>query len=158
MPPEDATLAEYKARLAKNKALVLEQVEHVVNRGDLDELDKRQHPRFVAHGLGKQAAGDGEGMKRLIRTWKTAFPDWKDEVLDVIAEDDTVVIRLKASGTHTGELLGIPPTGEAVSWNLMETVRIEDGLIIEQWGVPDFGPVVDRLRNAARAKATEEAG
>lgn len=156
MSSEDATLEEYKARLAKNKALVLEQVEHVVNRGDLDYLDKRQHPRFVAHGLGKGDAG-GDAMKHLIRTWKTAFPDWKDEVLDVIAEDDKVVIRLKASGTHTGELLGIPPTGEAVSWNLMETVRIEDDLIIEQWGVSDFGLVVERLRKAARAKATEEA-
>ena len=156
MSPEDATLAEYKARLAKNKALVLEQVEHVVNNNDLDALDKRQHPRFVAHGLGKKAGG-GDAMKHLIRTWKTAFPDWKDEVLDIIAEDDKVVIRLKASGTHTGELFGIPPTGEAVSWSMMETVRIEDGLIIEQWGVSDFGLVVDRLRKAARAKATEEA-
>ncbi len=156
MSSEDATLAEYKARLAKNKALVLEQVEHVVNRGDLDYLDKRQHPRFVAHGLGKGDAG-GDAMKHLIRTWKTAFPDWKDEVLDVVAEDDKVVIRLKASGTHTGELMGIPPTGEAVSWNLMETLRIEDNLIIEQWGVSDFGLVVERLRKAARAKATEEA-
>lgn len=156
MPPEDTTLEEYKARLAKNKALVLEQVEHVVNKNDLEALDKRQHPRFVAHGLGKQEAA-GDAMKHLIRTWKTAFPDWKDEVLDIIAEDDKVVIRLKASGTHTGELFGIPPTGEAVSWNMMETVRIEDGLIIEQWGVSDFGLVVERLRKAARAKATEGA-
>ena len=155
MPSEASTLAEYKAQLAKNKAIVLDQIDHVVNKNDLDYLDKRQHPRFVAHGLGKKDPGDG--MKRLIRTWKTAFPDWKDEVLDVIAEDDKVVIRLRASGTHTGELLGIPPTGEAVSWNMMETVRFEDGLIIEQWGVSDFGLVVDRLRKAARAKATEGA-
>ena len=40
---------------------------------------------------------------------------------------------------------------------MMETVRFEDGLIIEQWGVSDFGLVVDRLRKAARAKATEGA-
>ena len=53
MPPEATTLAEYKAQLAKNKAIVLDQIDHVVNKNDLDYLDKRQHPRFVAHGLGK---------------------------------------------------------------------------------------------------------
>ena len=41
MSPEDATLAEYKAQLAKNKAIVLDQIDHVVNKNDLDYLDKR---------------------------------------------------------------------------------------------------------------------
>ena len=109
MPPDATTLAEYKAQLAKNKAIVLDQIDHVVNKNDLDYLDKRQHPRFVAHGLGKKDPGDG--MKRLIRTWKTAFPDWKDEVLDVIAEDDKVVIRLKASGTPHRRASGNPAHG-----------------------------------------------
>ena len=41
MPPEATTLAEYKAQLAKNKAIVLDQIDHVVNKNDLDYLDKR---------------------------------------------------------------------------------------------------------------------
>ena len=46
MPPEATTLAEYKAQLAKNKAIVLDQIDHVVNKNDLDYLDKRRASAF----------------------------------------------------------------------------------------------------------------
>lgn len=55
-------------------------------------------------------------------------------VEDVVAEGDRVAVRLTARGTHTGPLLGLPPTGKSVSFGGMEVFRVADGLIVESWG------------------------
>jgi predicted ester cyclase len=87
-----------------------------------------------------------DGLQRLTRAWRAAFPDWHDEILDVVAEGDRVVARLRASGTHLGRLAGIEPTGEQCEWGMIEIVRIRDGKIAEQWGYSDFSDVINRLR------------
>lgn len=131
-----------------NKAVVERLVRDIVNGGQVDLLDEVLADDFVAHGVGAGPAG-AEGMRRLIAAWRTAFPDWQDHIDEIVAEGDLVVIKITARGTHTGPLLGIDPTGEAVQWGMIEMVRLADGKITEQWGYSDFSEVVRRLRKVA---------
>jgi steroid delta-isomerase-like uncharacterized protein len=61
------------------------------------------------------------------------FPDIQHTIEDTIAEGDKVVYRTTLKGTHTGEFLGIPPTGKAVTINDFTLLRIVDGKIVEWW-------------------------
>lgn len=82
-----------------------------------------------------------------------AFPDWQANVEDLIAAGDKVVVRTIEAGTHQGEFLGIPPTGQQVTLEAIVIYRIDDGRIVERWAemdtlgflqqlgvIPPFGP------------------
>jgi predicted ester cyclase len=65
--------------------------------------------------------------------FRAAFPDIHVAVEDVIANGDKVVVRLTFSGTHTGPLMGMPPTGKFVTITGIAIDRIQNGKIVEHW-------------------------
>ena len=70
-------------------------------------------PDMQVHGAGGQAVGMGpDGLIDLIKTWRTAFPDGRMEIDDLIVEGDTVAIRNTWYGTQSEEFYGIPPSGK----------------------------------------------
>jgi predicted ester cyclase len=69
---------------------------------------------------------------------RTAFPDLRFTIEELVAEGDIVAGRLTMTGTHEGPLMGMPPpTGLAVRQDHMHFVRYRDGRAIEHWGVRD---------------------
>ena len=64
----------------------------------------------------------------------SAFPDLQMNVEDMIAEGDKVVARVRMSGTHQGEFMGIDPTGNRVEISGIDILRVADGKIVEHWG------------------------
>ena len=137
------------APLAANIAVVRTLVERVVNGRDDSRLDTVLSDDFVAHDVGPGMPPGKEGMRTLLRVWRRAFPDWVDTIEDIVAQDDLVVIRISATGTHLGPISGIAPTGRRVKWDMIEIVRVRDGRICEQWGQSNFAAVLDQLRAAA---------
>ena len=85
--------------LDANKNLVRRLVEEAVNARNLDVLDE------VAEG---PVAADA---RRWIGPFRESFPDFRMEVVDLVAEGDKVVAHFKCSGTHEGEWRGRPATG-----------------------------------------------
>jgi steroid delta-isomerase-like uncharacterized protein len=61
------------------------------------------------------------------------FPDIQHTIEDIIAEGDKVVYRTTLKGTHTGEFMGIPPTGKSFVINDFNLLRIAEGKIVESW-------------------------
>ena len=61
------------------------------------------------------------------------FPNIKQTIQDTVAEGDKVVYRSMMEGTHTGEFLGIPPTGKSAQINDFTLLRISNGQIVEWW-------------------------
>jgi predicted ester cyclase len=51
----------------------------------------------------------------------------------MVAEGDKVAVRLNVTGTHKGELQGIPPTGKKVSFSAMDFITLIDGKVAEEW-------------------------
>jgi steroid delta-isomerase-like uncharacterized protein len=112
--------------------------EEVVNTGDVDRVEEFCAPGYVEHQvLGPDMPKGIEGVKAWVKMFREAFPDLQVEVQDVIVEGDKVVARSIATGTHQGELMGVPASGNRVEVEGIDIVRLEDGKAAEHWGVTD---------------------
>src|SRR3970040_3049766 len=80
------------------------------------------------------------GARKAFNLALDAFSDFKHEIMDQVAEGDKVVTRVKASGKHTGDFLGIAPTNRDVTLEGIAVHRIADGKIVDHWYTVDaFG-------------------
>lgn len=104
---------------------------------EVDRLDDLVAADFVGHYTQPGQPPGRDGLKTQQTLLAESFPDLQTEILDVIAEGDRVVGRVKIVGTHTGKLRGLEPTSRRISSELIEIVRIADGKIVERWGVRD---------------------
>jgi steroid delta-isomerase-like uncharacterized protein len=103
-------------------------------------------PDMVVHGAGGQTVGMGpDGLIDLIKTWRTAFPDGRMEIDDLIVEGDTVAIRNTWHGTHEAEFYGVPPSGKQVSVTSVGIDRVTDGLVSEGWGELDMVGMMQQM-------------
>ncbi len=110
----------------KNKAVVRRLVAEVLNDGRLDVIPELYAPNIAA------------AARVWIAPFRASFPDVRMEVIDLIAERETVVGRFICSATHTGEWLGHPPTGRRFERiDEVSIFRFRDGQIIEAWGIED---------------------
>jgi steroid delta-isomerase-like uncharacterized protein len=82
---------------------------------------------------------------QFIQIYRSAFPDLTFTLEDMLVEGDRVVLRWRATATHTGELLGIPATGKAVNMRGMDLLHFREGKIIESWGVFDSLDVLRQI-------------
>ena len=76
-------------------------------------------------------------VKRLFTEFYTAFPDWREEIVELVAEGNTVAGRFRCSGTHLGEFLGEAPTGKRMEVEEVFFLRVEDGKFVDFWGLED---------------------
>jgi steroid delta-isomerase-like uncharacterized protein len=118
----------------ENKALARRFFE-AWNEGDLDAFDEVMAPDAVGHDpqdpFGAQTGP--ENAKQLASMYREAFPDVHFTVDEQIAEGDLVVSRWTATGTHEGELMGIPGTGKQSTITGISIDRVEGGQIVEGW-------------------------
>jgi steroid delta-isomerase-like uncharacterized protein len=114
------------------KALVQRYIA-AINAGDLAALDKIIAAEFVDHnGFPGQSPGR-EGAKDLVRVYRTAFPDVQWTIEDQIAEENKVMTRWIAQGTHLGNLFGVAPTGRRVRVEGIGIDWVRDGQLAEGW-------------------------
>ena len=123
--------------IADNKALDRRYAEEVLDQGRLDVIDEICSAGYVGHVAGFPD-NDRAGDKHLVGMMRAAFPDLRCTIEDQIAEGDRVVHRLTCTGTHRGELMGVPPSGNRVTVGGININRIEGGRIAESWGVLDL--------------------
>ena len=76
-------------------------------------------------------------VKRLFAEFRKAFPDWHEEIVQLVAEADAVAGRLPCSGTHRGEFLGEAPTHKRMDVEEVFFLRAEDGKFVDFWGLED---------------------
>jgi predicted ester cyclase len=76
-------------------------------------------------------------VKRLFAEFRSAFPDWREEIVELVAEENTVAGRFRCSGTHLGEFLGEPPTGKRMAVEEVFFLRAEDGKFVDFWALED---------------------
>ena len=99
------------------------------NRWDLSLAEQLLSPDLRFHGsLGTEATGIREFCRYARSVW-LAFPDFHNQIEEMIAEGDRVVARLTYTGTHRGEIMGISPSGRRVRYEGAAWFRIEGGRI-----------------------------
>ena len=110
---------------AKNKDMVRRMVE-AINAGEEDAA--------VGELFAPRAA---RRVKRLFAEFRSAFPDWREEVVELVAEGDAVAGRFRCSGTYLGEFLGETPTGRRMEVEEVFFLRAEDGKFVDFWALED---------------------
>ena len=121
---------------AINEANYRRLIEEGFNQGNLEVADELVANGALEHQRGVR--GDGpEDAKSTIRYLRTAFPDFKITIEDVVAVGDKVWARQRGGGTNLGSFAGHPPTGIKAFTDVIDVCRFEGGKIVEHWGVPD---------------------
>jgi len=127
-----------------NKALVRRFFE-AFNAGDLDGVEAVFAPNAVVHNSGAPDPLNLEGFRQLAAVFLAAFPGGQHSIDDMIAEGDKVVTRITYRGAHTGDLMGIPPTGKHVAVSAMTIDQIANGNIVETWRLFDQMGMMQQL-------------
>src|SRR6266516_4449539 len=100
--------------MSDNKRLVGDFIQALFTRGELSAVDIYLSPDFVDHDPTLPSSESGpEAMREAAAAayFRRAFPDWRSEVEQLVAEGDLVVERFTARGTHGDEVMGVAPTG-----------------------------------------------
>ena len=88
---------------------------------------------------------DWNGTKQFFAAFWSAFPDLRHNFVDIMAEGDKVAVRFNITGTHKGELEGIPPTGKVVSFSAMDFITLTDGKVVEDWVIADMMGLMQQI-------------
>jgi predicted ester cyclase len=140
--------------LEANKAIALRLIE-VFNGRRLDLLEDVLHPAFRGRAISafapdKPEVGPG-ARRKLYEGFLEALPDARGEVLDVVAEGDKVVVHDRFGGTHRGEFLGRPGTGDRIEWMAIHIYTIRDGKVLEDAYMRDELAILQQLGVAPSA-------
>jgi predicted ester cyclase len=107
------------------KDMVRRLVEAINAGGEAEAVDELFAPRAARR------------VKRLFAEFRSAFPDWREEIVELIAEGNSVAGRFRCSGTHLGEFLGEAPTGRSMDVEEVFFLRAEDGQFVDFWALED---------------------
>jgi len=123
---------------AENKQILRRFFHDVLERGDLGVLDAMVDRAFVDH---QPAPGQGpgvEGVRQFVVAMRAGISGLRVDVEHLIAEGELVASVANVRGKHTGDLMGMPPSGKDVTMRIADVVRIQNGKVVERWGVEDM--------------------
>ncbi len=118
--------------MEQNKTLFKRFVDEVFNKRNVAVIDEFLDPNLVEH-------------KEEIIAFLGAFPDLQVTVEYLISEGDQIEGRVTTTGTHQGELMGIPATGKKVSFSEILIGRISNGKVVELSEVADTMTMMQQL-------------
>lgn len=116
-----------------NKAVTRRYIEEIASQGNLALIDELFSADSIWHGPSQPELRGPEARKQQFVSARGAFPDLQCTVDELVAEEDRVVVRWSATGTHQGEYWGAAPTGKRLSWSGTSTFRVAGGMITEEF-------------------------
>ncbi len=141
----------------QNKAIVRRLFEEFWNKGNLSLADQLFTPNYTHHDSSTPDFGHGpESERKRATLYRTAFPDLRLTIEDIIAEGDTVVARWSCHGTHKGDLNGIAPTGKPFTISGVTIARLLNGKLAEgfvSWDALGMMQQLGVVPELAKAKA-----
>jgi len=118
----------------------------LINAGDIEGFGRQLADDFVERNEVPGIPPNKAGVVQYFQMLLAAFPDFRMDVEDVIASSDKAVARVRVTGTHKGEFMGIPATEKSAAVNLIDITRFgDDGLAHEHWGVVDQLALMQQL-------------
>ena len=114
--------------------------EEVWNQGNLNFIEKVFSPEFRDYPpkrflelpvLGRESLYDA------ARSLRAAMPDFHDQMIQCVAEGNLVYYLGRITGMHTAPYLRLPPLGNRISLTSISGFHLENGMIVERWGIFD---------------------
>ncbi len=135
--------------MADNKAMVQSMYDAISRGDDIDALlDEHVTADFVEHEELPGAPAEASGRQlayQALTMLQNAFTDLRFNVEDMIEEGNRVVARLTVTGTHTGDFMGIPASGNAVAVGAVDIFQMRDGKVAAHWGVTDSAAMMMQM-------------
>jgi predicted ester cyclase len=116
-----------------NIELVRYVTEKGLNLGDTSFVDEVFSPYYVAHTRGLDLPTGPEAFKTAVAFWRESFPDFHTTIEYLIGDGEYVANRFSTTGTHTGTLGTIPPTGRRFEVSGVDLHRVVDNKVVESW-------------------------
>jgi steroid delta-isomerase-like uncharacterized protein len=116
-----------------------------VNAGNLSVIDELVADDFVDREEFPGLEPNKEGVKQFFAMLRSAFPDLRMEVREMLADDDLVSVRVIATGTHEGDFMGMTASGRRIEVQVFDILRIRDGQVTEHWGLMDAMTMMQQL-------------
>jgi steroid delta-isomerase-like uncharacterized protein len=132
----------------ESEKLVRRIFEEAVNRGRTDVIGELYAEDFIDHSPGPNQAQGPKGIVEVVQQYRTAIPDLKVTVEDIIIAGDRVITRETWRGTHRHELGDLLPTNAPFVATRIHIFRLENGRVAEEWTA---GSILDRLQSIAAA-------
>lgn len=129
----------------ENVSVVLRWFEEVWNQRRAETIEELLTDQSTCHTDQGPLCGCDEFRQRQYQPLTEAFPDLRVQVDGVVANDDEVVVRWTATGTHTGSGLPIPPTGRPALFSGISWIRVSDGKLREGWQSSNIAEVLRGL-------------
>ncbi len=107
--------------------------QEVWNEKRVEKIDELVAANYVHHDVKSPDQKGIEAYKQFVGLYLNAFPDVRFNIEDEISEGDTVVTRWTVTGTHNGDLPGVPRTGRPISVTGITIARLSDGKFVESW-------------------------
>ncbi len=127
--------------------------EEVWNAKNPDAADQLIADDYVHHDPQSPPVPTGvQGYKGFVRYYLNAFPDLRFDVLETVVNGDTASTRWTVTGTHSGDLEGLPRTGRRISVEGMSLAHYKNGRIAESWNVWDALGMLQQLGAVPAAK------
>jgi len=127
-----------------NEIVMRRFVEEVINAGRYSALPDLVHPNYVYRSPEQELRG-ADALKDLFTAYRAGLPDLNTSIDDLVVSGNKVVISITLTGTHEGDLMGIPATGKQLKIHGMVLSRFEDGKIIEEWEILDMLSMFQQL-------------
>jgi predicted ester cyclase len=146
----------------RNKAVVRD-FHARLDQGDLDGAMRNFAEEVENHGR----RANQKILRLILEDIQRTFPDAKNEILDIVAEGDSVVARTKVTGTHKGTgtlpvngglLVGVPPTGKRYEAQHIHWFKLRDGKIVAHWANRDDVGMMQQLGLLPAPKRPEAIG
>jgi steroid delta-isomerase-like uncharacterized protein len=131
--------------LAEQNKQIIKQFYEEMDSQDLADWEKLTAPGYLLHMPGTPGPMNIEAAKDLFKMFFAAFPDIRHAVQEVLADGDRLAARLTVSGTHKGDLMGIPATGRSIQMEAINTYHVSGGKIAEHWIVADMMVMMKQL-------------
>lgn len=135
-------------RAAQMKADNIEKYKTVTNdfnTGNWGDLDKYIAADYIEHSPNPGQKPGLAGLIEMFKAFKAGNPDFKFTNNFFIADTDMVVAHFTMSGTNTGEMNGMPPTGKSFKIDGVDIVKIKDGKAVEHWGYSEEMKMMTQL-------------
>jgi steroid delta-isomerase-like uncharacterized protein len=133
---------------------IFEEVWNQRNRGVIDQLITIDYVHHDGHAV--EVRRGIERYKKFVSLYLDAFSDLRFTIEDELSADDKIVTRWIVTGTHDGDLPGLPRTGRSISLSGITIARVIDGKVAESWNNWDVLGMMQQL-GAAPADAQSQA-
>lgn len=115
-----------------------------INHQNYEALPDLVDPEYVYRAPGEELRGLA-GLESLLTAYRRGFPDLELVIDDMFGDEDRVATAFTFTGTHLGELMGVPATGKSVSVHGTIHSRVDGGRIVEEWELLDLATMYVQL-------------